>query len=842
MTAQAHKPFPVIYAVLSLLVLLCLIGGFRNYNALLNSDQYAYLIYGRSLARGGFAVEYPLLDILRERLPERTQRPLFYGRRFYSGGKVISTLEPGFSLLLAAAIRLGGRPAAFGVNVFLLAVFIASYFLALRREAPESSLAALAAAFVLLGWDDHIVIGYSLKLMRDIPPVAFFWLGIFLARESLRPDGRIFPGFFLGVAALAVSSLVRLTNLAILPPLAVYALISIRRKGWSCGKIILWTAVSAAVFCVIFLPQVLEEAIFLGNPLAFARRALGAFEGFFQRGDAASRHIFSLNNLQSNLPKNLTAIYSLVTPSGLILLAAGIFACRRRLSTWLIMLPTPLIYLLLFSSYGHRARRYRFPLYPFIAYFAVSGALWILNRFRVFREGLSPSTRLVAGLVGVIAAAAVLGWRLIGGAGLDYANIFFLAFILSALLPAAAARGRLWRAAPKTVFVAGTGLILLPYLLGLITQKRSFNWQDAQHLRREIERCAPAGAVILGRRYLIQNVDFYTHAHGISPGNLTAPLGVDLAEAVMIVEESGSPVFALDNRGIRSMEGEMIYLRRYFDLELVCQWTSDELKLNHPYYSNERILSLFRVKRYRREESVLALDTPESLDYLVLFDTGLHPVPEPREGQTLIKINGREYSLELEDGLNYVLIGARDVTMPETSLEVEFNRPVPAVPLRGLFPIGNNFRVDFGVDGDPEDELFVIQGLYLDRGRRRHYRIMGPEAAILLPRLVPPSADGWLELRVRNMLSQPFPLNISIQADEGGVYGRTIPPGGEWQSVKFPLPALSPRGGSFTLTLIAEPSVSTEEEMERLAGSAFLAIDWLEIGWREDGSGSLPDD
>ncbi len=835
------KSFPLIPGILLLLVLLCLAGGLRNYNALLNSDQYSYLTYGRGLARGGFAVDYPLLDILRQRLPEGTYRPLPYGRRFYSDGEVISTLEPGFPLLLAAAIRLGGLPAAFGVNVFLLAVFIVSYFLVLRGEAPGASTAALAAVFILLGWEDHIFIGYSLNLMRDIPPVAFFWLGLFLVEKSLRPAGRLFPAFFLGVAALAVSGLVRLTNLVIITPLAVYALLGIRRKGWSWGKIILGAAASVAVFGLVFIPQVLEEAFFLGDPFSFARRALGAFSGFFRSGPAGSVHTFSLRHLESNLPRNLSSIYSVVSLPGLFLLAAGIFACRRRLSTWVIMLPVPLLHLLLFSAFGHRARRYRFPLYPFIAYFAAFGAIWILNRWPAFRKKLPVTVRPAAGLIAALAAGAVFIVRLTAGAGLDYANIFLLALILAAVLPAASlppAR----RAAPGAVFTAAAGLILLPFLSGLVVQRGSFNWQDAQHLRREMEQRLPPGAVVLGQRYLIQNLDAYTHAHGISPGNLTAVLDLDLARAVAVVEESGSPVFALDNRGFRSMAGDIRELGRYFDLEPVGRWSSAELKIDNPYYSSGEELSLFRVARRRRTEAVLTLPTPRKADYLVLLDTGLTPAPADGEVWTRVTVQGREIPVEFGDGLNYVLIAARDVAVPETRLEVSFHRPFPADPLLALAPLERVFRIDFGVEKDPDDELFVDHGLYLDRHRRRDYRIMGPEAAVILPRLVPPGEDGWLALRVKNMLPRPYPVNISIYPDRVSAFGRTLPAGDEWQVVKFPLPDLPPRQGSFILSLAADPAVPDYEERKKLEGSAFLAIDWLAIGWGEDVPGPPVED
>lgn len=833
-----RKTSPIIPAVLAVLIGLCLLGGLRNYNALLNSDQYAYLIYGRSLARGGFAVDYPLLDLLRERLPQGTYRPLFYGRRFYSDGEVISILEPGFPLLLAAAIRLGGLPAVFGVNVVLLAVFITACFLFLRGEAPDGSLAALAGVFLVLEWDDYAAIRYSLNLMRDIPPLAFFWLGLCLLRYGLRSGRWTFPAILAAAAALAVSGLVRLTNLIVMPPVAAYTLISLRRKGTGWGKILLWAGAVVAVSGLVFAPQFLEEARYLGDPVSFARRSLAAFDGFFRSPPSAPVHTFSIDNLRENLGRNLRSLAGVVTLPGLFLLALGIYAGRRRLSTWLVLLPTPVILLFLFSSWGHRAGRYRFPLYPFLAYFIAAGALWLLGRWPSFRSGLPARARTAAITAAALAAAAILAVRLAGGAGFDAFNIFSIAFLFSSLRPAAP-HGRAGRVKPSAIFAAGTGLVLLPHLLTLAARSRGFNWGDAQNLRRAVESCAPPDSVILGQRYLIGNLDFYTHAHGISPGNLTAPLGVGLAEAVAIVEESGRPVFALDNRGIRSMEGHIIYLRRYFDLEPVCRWPSAELKIKHPYYSGSEELTLFRVRQHSNREMVLTLKTPELADYLVLLDAGYPPVPTPGPAAATLTVGGREYPCDLQDGLNYLLVEGRDVTIPETELAVKSDRPLPAALLQHLSPVGNSFRVEFGVDGKPEDELFVVQGLYLDRGRRRHYRVMGPEATVLLPRLISPGTVGWLEMRVRNLLSRPIPLNISIGTPPGEVHGRTLPPGGEWRTVRFPLPALYPRQGGFVLKIVAEPAVSSPQERENLSGAAFLAIDWLEIGWRPDQSAQL---
>lgn len=836
-----RKTFPIIPAALVLLVLLCLIGGIRNYNALLNSDQYSYLIYGRALARGGFTMEYFLRDILRDRLPEGSSRPLFYGRRYYSDGEVISHLEPGFSLLLAAAIRIGGQPAAFGVNVVLLAVFLIAYFLVLRSEAPAGKLAALAAVFLVLGWDDHVTVGYSLQLMRDIPPLAFYWTGLGLILAGLRRPGRLLFFVLGGSAALAVSGLVRLTNLVIILPLAVYALVALRLRGMSWPRIVLWTAAPAAVFCLVFIPQFLEEAFHFGAPLSFARRSLRAFAGFFNGSPSGSVHSFSLENLRNNLPRNLSSIYNVLTLPGVVCLAAGIYACRRRLSTWLIMLPTPLLHLLLFSAWGHRARRYRFPVYPFAAYLIASGVLWILARWPVFEKRSPAGVRIVIAVSIALVSAAAAAGRLIGGPGLDYAGIFFISLLLAALLPLWAGNRPSRANAPGAVFTAGAGLLLLPFFWSLSTQRWNFSWSDAQRLRREIEQRVPPDAVILGQRYLIQNVDFYTHAHGISPGNLAAALGTDVAEAVAVVEEHGHPVFALDNRGVRSMGEDLIELRRYFDLEPVAEWRSSDFKLDHPHYSDGEKLTLFRVARRREQKRIMTLDTPQTGDYLLLIDTGFPPLPGRRPGETVVRVNGREVPADLADGLNYLLVEAGDVSVPETVLEVEYDRPLPARPLRALLPVENRFRLDFGVDRDPDDGLFVVRGLYLGRARRRHYRVMGPEAALLLPRLVPPASGGWLELRVRNMLPQPIPLTISVRPGEGAVSGRGIPAGGEWRTVRFPLPPLSPRQGSLVLTVAAEPARVAPEERESLTGAAFLAIDWVEIGWGE-GDAEIPDE
>ncbi len=826
------KPFPLIPTVLTLLILLCLAAGFLNYNALLNSDQYSYLTYGRGLARGGFAVDYPLLDLLRERLDDGIQRPLYYGRRFYSDGEVISTLEPGFPLLLAVAIRLGGLPAAFGVNVFLLAVFLISYFLVARGEDPVRPSVALAAVFVLFSWDSQIAIAYSLNLMRDIPAVAFLWLGLCLFFRSLPLSGRTVPVFFLGVAALAVSGLVRLTNLVILAPLVPYILVSIRKEIWGWGKIALAGVASVAVISLVFLPQILEEAYVLGDPLSFVRRALAAFSGFFNRGASTSVHTFSLLHLGNNLPRNLSSIYSVIALPGLILLAAGIFAARRRLSTWLVMIPVPLLHLLLFSAFGHRARRYRFPVYPFLAYFIALGAIRILNYWPVLRQKLPPPARVAAGLIVALAAGVFFGLRLAGGAGLDYSNIFLLALILMAVLPYISLRLRWWPL-PGAVFTVGAGLILLPGLFKMIVHSDGFQWRDVVHLREELEHSLPEGALVLGQRYLIQNLDAYTYAHGISPGNLTAVLDSDLARSVMIVEDSGCPVYALDNRGFRSMASEIRELDRYFDLEPVNRWLSAELKIEQPYYSSAEELTLFRVARREQTETVLTLATSRKADYLVLIDTGQPLLPaDPAEG-TRVKIEGREIPVEFGDSLNYLLVAAEDVYPPETRLEVGFYRPLPSQPLRGLFPLADSFRIDFGVGIEPDDELFVRHGLYLDRRRRRTYRVMGPEAAVILPRLVPPGGEGRLELRVKNLLDGGYPVNLLVRPDSEKVSGRTIPADGEWHLMKVPLPGRSPRQGSFNLDLIAQPVVPGPEEQEALDGSAFLAIDWLEISWSE---------
>lgn len=825
----------LIYSALAALVLLCLAAGVRSYSALLNSDQYSYLVYGRSLAAGGFRVEYPLVDILRERIGEQAFFPLGYGRRYYAGGEVISTLEPGFPLLLAAAVRLGGLPAVFGVNVVLLAVFIVAYFCALRGETPAGELAALAAVFTVLSWDGYGLIGYSLVLMRDVPAAAFFWLGFCFLLNGLRKNGRLIPGLVLGAAALAVSGLIRLTNLALIPPVAVYALFAVRKKGWSWKRIAVGTALAVAVFGLVFLPQLIEEASFLGDPLGFARRAVAAFEGFFRPSPGRETHAFSLANFRHNFPRHLSALLALLAPPGMVLAGIGILVCRRRLSTWLVMLPAPLILLVLFSAFGHRARRYRFPLYPFLAYFAVSGAMAVLAGWRELLRSRPAWGRPPAALPLSLAAAAAAVYRALAGPGIDIFTLFLFAFAWGAfprpfprrILPATL------DFSPPAVFTAAAGLVLLPFLSFLILEGSAFGWRDARRLSREFNACLPAGAVVLGERYLVQNIDTYTAAHGISPGNLAAPLSLELAEAVVVVENSGRRVFAVDNRGYRSMESSIRYLERYFDLAPVCRWHRDELNLANPYYSGEEILTLFRVDARKNREAALSLATPEKKDYLVLLDTGLPPVPEPDTLPSLLRVNGRELPVELFDGLSYVIVPGEIVTIPETVLEISFRRPLPAQPLVGLQALGRSFRVDFGFGRDPDDELFARSGLYLDRRRRRNYRVAGPHSSVALPRLFPSSAEGRVELKVKNILPAPHPVDVEVRAAGRFAGSFTLSADGAWRRTSVPLPDLSPRQGTFDLELFASPRTDDPRTLEELAGSALLAVEWLEIGWEE---------
>ena len=207
---------PIHKLILVVLSLSCLFYGLRNYNALLNSDQYAYLAFAHALSHGSLYQEYPLYRLFADRLAEGETVNLHYGTRNYRDGKVYSGLPIGFPLLLAAALMIGGVAGVFAVNIILLPIFLLVYYLAVRELFDTSSnrdRIALFCVVMILSMDKMIFPRYSVILMIDISSVTFFWMGLFfLLSARRRPFKAMTVRLALASVALAFASSIRLTN------------------------------------------------------------------------------------------------------------------------------------------------------------------------------------------------------------------------------------------------------------------------------------------------------------------------------------------------------------------------------------------------------------------------------------------------------------------------------------------------------------------------------------------------------------------------------------------------------------------------------------------------------
>ena len=248
-------------AGLGALLALAALYGLTGYDALLTSDSWAYLRYARTLARGTFFDEPEVYSVFRPLWPATGRLELKSGLRHVSGGRIFFGYELGFPLLLAAAIRLFGFPAAFFVNPVLLVLSLAGAFLTVRlafaSDPDRDGIALLSVAILLLLPPDRIEQS-AIKVLRDLPALALMIAGTccLLRAGRSRPvrGSTVFMGtlFFSGAAA------VRFNYLPNLLPAAAFlaaALIRNRDGGRAAARAALAFVAGLSVLVLAIAPE-----------------------------------------------------------------------------------------------------------------------------------------------------------------------------------------------------------------------------------------------------------------------------------------------------------------------------------------------------------------------------------------------------------------------------------------------------------------------------------------------------------------------------------------------------------------------------------------------------------
>lgn len=569
--------------ILPVLVLLVLVlYGLTNYNALLNSDSYTYLAYARHLAAGSFYPEPGLYDHFRAYWPTDRTSLISANRHLDEEGTIFVDIDLGYPLILAAALKLGGLRAAFAVNpLFLLLLSGCLLYLAAAasgqiRPAP----AALAALLIFLLIPPGRVFSSSLKIMRDIPSLgalaaAYAFLVAFCRGRELRWGKLLLSSVFLAAAAA-----IRYTYLLYAVPYYLYLVSGLISRRESAKVIFL-----AAVFPPLLLlaagsPVLLKDYARSGDVLQTAR----AVAGYLVSPDSTGE-VFGAEHFSGSGAWYLDYLWRTYTPIGLVLFLAGLAASARRREGWALLLPLALLHFALFAFFKFKHSRYLLPVYLVLSVYIAVGIRTIPSLLERFfpRRAL-----LLSWSVGLAALGGALwAW----GTGRPP--------VLGALALAAAAAVLPWTPLRARADGIGSGLLALVFacsVLPAVFHPHGFSLGAAERLGREIDSRVPPGSLIVCARYLKQNVDMYSSSYAYNLNQISAPFGLEPCQAVGILLSDGIEVYALDNKGKRKAARFVETLRGCFRVTPVFSWRSDELGVRFKQVSENEILTLFRVE------------------------------------------------------------------------------------------------------------------------------------------------------------------------------------------------------------------------------------------------------
>ena len=583
--------------LLIIIILLMAAYGFLNYNALLNADSYAYLIYARDLSRGSLFGEVGFYEIFKDRWPKDRSVDLHSGLRHLIDGRVYHGIEMGYPLFLAGAMVIAGPGAVYFVNPILFLWFIVVFYLAARRaffKSPQRSMIALLSILVVLLIPPDRLLSSATKIMRDIPPLTFIitaYYCLLIARRQDRYSGAWISvgAFFLGLAFL-----IRFHYIIMALPFFLYLIASLRsgaKKGLQMGAgYVLFGLMGLAVFSV---PVIIRDQMVNGDVFFTARIMLN-----YLLVVSAPSKLFSLDYFSSSGLWYLDYLTRVYGPVLIFLGTVGLVAGLRNRAIRLLLVPSALLHFLIFAFFRYHHSRYLLPIYPviscLIAYGIIVSLNWVLS-ITSRSHGSNLKNRLCrlagASLLIYLIFLVVSGW----GPLLSTRNMVLLLFSIPLLM---GARPPVFRVDIRRLS-SGLGICLLFILMvrvvPSIIHPYSFNLSDARRLKNEIEKHVPPGSLILSTRYLKQNIDYYTSCYSMNIHQPGLPWGLTIEEAIREVLDSGMKIFVLDNKGKRKAAKFLPVLRENFSISPVACWRSEDLGIHTRYVSELEYLNLYQV-------------------------------------------------------------------------------------------------------------------------------------------------------------------------------------------------------------------------------------------------------
>lgn len=803
-----------------------------NYNALLNADSYAYLIYARDLARGSVFGEVGFYEIFKDLWPTSRSVDLHSGLRHLIDGRVYYGIEMGYPLFLAGAMTIAGAGAVYFVNPLLFLWLSIIFFLAVRlifSRSRDREIVALISMLLMLLIPPDRILSSATKIMRDIPPLTFIMTSFYCLLLGRRPERYSRTWVFIGAFFLGLATLIRFHYLVMALPFFLYLIASLRagpKKGIKWGmSYILFAFIGLAIFAV---PVVIRDLLVRGDVFFTARVVLNHLTVV-----SAPTKLFSLEYFSSSGLWYLDFLNRSYGPVLLLLFLVGIAAGLKNRPIRFLLLPAALFHFLIFAFFRYNHSRYLLPIYPVISCLIGYGIMVSLNWILLIISRSTPSNVRkwlcrIAGMVILIGmiVTIVLEQESI----LSARNAVMLIFSLALLL--GAPRRTSWM--NSRILLAGLSICLM-FLVAIqvvpsIVHPYSFKLSDVRRLKTEIEKYAPPGSLILATRYLKQNIDYYTDCNSMNIHQPGLPWGLSTEEALRKVMDFGIEVFVLDNKGKRKASKFLPILREHFDVVPVARWQSKDLGIQIRYVSENKYLNLYRVLPWKGKEVEFTLSPASKKDQLLIIDTGESGETPNREWMRLW-VEDKRLEGDLMGGVNYVFLDRKDVASSPVVIKLESDLPLPAeIPVRYLGNIVRGFRIDVGESAKIKDWYFLDEGFFNDLSHKRN-RTIFDRGAIRVPSFSVPGKTTKARLRVRNKLGKLSPLIMSLSLDGEIIQEKVLPPSLEWQEFDFSLPVSPVQVGTSFLEISARAEKPTWQTEECAGRKGRLAVDWVKVNW-----------
>ncbi len=836
--------YKIIPLVLFVFILLLLAGyGLRGYTTLLNSDSYSYLIYAQSLAEGSLCGQYPLYDIFKEYWPSSGRLNLQSGNRHLINGRICYGVDIGYPLLLALAIKIGGFYAVHFVGplfMILLGVFI---FLLVRKIFPDDSernILAVVSLLIVLLIPPYRVFFSSIKIMRDVPPLVFLIISLFLLLSGRDGDKSRPPYIFLAVLFLGGAVLIRINYAIAGGPFFLYLLFSPGKEKtrWKRTLLPIGSALMG-VLAFIMLILIMDVGIH-GN----MTRTLQTINHSLQLASGSRTGLFSFYYFQRSSVWYLGFIlgnYSI--PLLLVALVGLIYTIRKRVIL-LLWLPLLVSFFLVFAFFKYKQDRYLLPVYFILSFFIGCGVIIILRKLAELKEGsvlwgkgLTVPRVLIflAGLVMLMLSVTAFGAR-----ALFVPPVSTAFFALCAALLFLPCRNGVVYSVSRYFSSIMMFLLFLFLLIKVIPmmQARNFQLRELRHLRAEIEKYTSPGSLVLSTRYLKQNIDMYMHCFSLNYTQLAAPWRLPPERALQMVMNAGVPVFYLDNRGYRDAEEYLPALRENFQVTPVKRWTSEELGIRRKYFSERPYLQLYRVLPWQEKEVSLSFPAITVRDRILAVD--LHSLwKDHARKEVRVFLNGFPMTGKLLDGVNFIYLDRQMMSGDEATLQFVSDRGLPAnIPVLLSADPAEGVWIDLGKNVEPPDAFFQ-DGRLFNTSRSGRYRTMGERAALRIPTCQVPGRVPYLRMKVRNNLGKLSPVYLNLDLNRRSLPSLLIPPDYRWVTVESSLPAGDGAVGTSWITLRAVPASKTPEVEGKQSREGILSIDWVAVEWVPE-DGNLP--